>query len=116
MLKTYKLKWTQNVKSDLLNIVDYIKRDSPSIAKNVYHFGEMPPFNIPDIYFRFIELLQDRFLPERRLGRLKQFTHYYSSNFRFGHHLATGVQNCKTLEEAAETAMIFFNKTREPKS
>ncbi len=36
MLKTYKLKWTQNAKSDLLNIVDYIKSDNPSIAKDVY--------------------------------------------------------------------------------
>lgn len=84
------------------------------IAKGIYHFETMPEINIPDIYFRFIELLQERFLPERRLGRLKQFTHYYSSNFPFGHHLASGVQNSKTLEEAAETAMDFFNTTREP--
>ncbi len=84
------------------------------IAKGIYHFETMPEINIPDIYFRFIELLQERFLPERRLGRLKQFTHYYSSNFPFGHHLASGVQNSKTLEEAAGTAMEFFNTTREP--
>ena len=83
------------------------------IAKNVYHFNSVPEINIPDIYFRFIELLQDRFLPERRLGRLKQFTHYYSNNFLFGHHLASGVQNSRTLDEAAETATNFFNKTRE---
>ncbi len=83
------------------------------IAKTIYHYDTSPEINIPDIYFRFIELLQERFLPERRLGRLKQFTHYYSSNFSFGHHLATGVQNSKSLEEAAETAMVFFNTTRE---
>ena len=83
------------------------------IAKEVYHFGETAGINIPEIYFRFVELLQERFFPERRLGRLKQFTHYYSSNFKFGHHLASGVQNSKTLEEAADTARNFFNKTRE---
>ena len=83
------------------------------IAKNVYHFGEIPVINIPDIYFRFIALLKERFFPERRLGRLKQFTHYYSSNFAFGHHLASGVQNSKTIEEAAGIALEFFNKTRE---
>jgi nifR3 family TIM-barrel protein len=83
------------------------------IAKEVYHFGEKPRINIPDVYFRFVELLQERFFPERRLGRLKKFTHYYSSNFKFGHHLASGVQNCQTLEEAADTARKFFNKTRE---
>ena len=83
------------------------------IAKDVYHFDNEPEVNIPDIYFRFIELLKDRFLPERRLGRLKQFTHYYSSNFRFGHHLASAVQNSKTLDEAAEAALSFFNTIRE---
>ena len=83
------------------------------IAKVVYLYDITPEINLPEIYFRFIELLRERFLPERRLGRLKQFTHYYSSNFTFGHHLASGVQNSKTLEEAAETAMVFFNTTRE---
>lgn len=63
---------------------------------------------IRSIYFRFIELLKERFLPERRLGRLKQFTHYYAGNFTFGHHLATGIQKCKTLEEAGEKAAAFF--------
>lgn len=83
------------------------------IAKDVYHFGEIPEINIPDIYFRFIDLLKARFFPERRLGRLKQFTHYYSSNYAFGHHLASGVQNSKTIEEAVEVALDFFNKTQE---
>jgi tRNA-dihydrouridine synthase B len=83
------------------------------IAKDVYHFSDMAEIDIPGIYLRFVELLKERFLPERRLGRLKQFTHYYSSNFVFGHHLASGVQNSRTLEEAAETATNFFNKTRE---
>jgi len=36
MSKTYKLKWTQNAKSDLLNIIEYIKIDSLSRAQDVY--------------------------------------------------------------------------------
>lgn len=36
MSKAYKLKWTTSAKDDLLNIVTYIKRDSPSIANDVY--------------------------------------------------------------------------------
>lgn len=36
MSKIYKLKWTTSAKDDLLNIVTYIKRDSPSIANDVY--------------------------------------------------------------------------------
>ena len=34
--KKYKLQWTTNAKNDLLDIVEYIKRDSPSNAKSVY--------------------------------------------------------------------------------
>jgi len=34
--KQYKLQWTTNAKNDLLDIVEYIKRDSPSNAKSVY--------------------------------------------------------------------------------
>ena len=36
MSKTYKLQWTTNAKDDLLNIVAYIKQDSPSIANDIY--------------------------------------------------------------------------------
>jgi len=35
--KIYKLQWTTNAKDDLLNIVEYIKKDNPNSAKNVYH-------------------------------------------------------------------------------
>lgn len=36
MSKTYKIEWTTNAKNDLLNIVEYIKNDSPSAANEVY--------------------------------------------------------------------------------
>ncbi len=36
MSKTYKLKWTTNAKNDLLNIIAYIKKDSPGIANEIY--------------------------------------------------------------------------------
>ncbi|MEA1917115.1 MAG: type II toxin-antitoxin system RelE/ParE family toxin [Campylobacterota bacterium] len=36
MSKTYKLQWTTNAKDDLLNIVSYIKKDSPNIANDTY--------------------------------------------------------------------------------
>jgi len=36
MSKIYKVKWTSNAKEDLLNIVDYIKKDSLSAAREVY--------------------------------------------------------------------------------
>ena len=36
MNRTYKVKWTSNAKEDLLNIVDYIKKDSLSSARKIY--------------------------------------------------------------------------------
>lgn len=36
MSQTYKLQWTLNAKNDLLSILDYIKRESPSNANIVY--------------------------------------------------------------------------------
>jgi len=36
MSKIYKLQWTTNAKDDLLNIVAYIKKESPSAANDIY--------------------------------------------------------------------------------
>lgn len=36
MSKIYKVKWTSNAKEELLNIVDYLKKDSLSAARKVY--------------------------------------------------------------------------------
>lgn len=66
-----------------------------------------------DIYFRFIELLEDRFRLERRLGRLKQFTHYFAQSFTFGHQLASSVQTSKNMDEAIERTTLFFMKTEQ---
>lgn len=79
------------------------------IARDVYgaDIGIRPAKK--DIYSRFVSLVSERFLPERRLGRLKQFTHYYAGNFRFGHHLASAVQNSRSMKEASEKAALFFD-------
>ncbi|MGD9719089.1 MAG: type II toxin-antitoxin system RelE/ParE family toxin [Sulfurimonadaceae bacterium] len=36
MSKTYTLQWTTNAKNDLVNIVAYIKTDSPTAANEIY--------------------------------------------------------------------------------
>jgi len=61
-----------------------------------------------DIYFRFADLLESQFAPERRLGRLKQFTTYYADSYAYGHHLASSVQSSSSLEQARERAADFF--------
>ncbi|MBC8208826.1 MAG: tRNA-dihydrouridine synthase family protein [Desulfobulbaceae bacterium] len=63
------------------------------------------------IYFRFVELLHERFRPERRLGRLKQFTHLYGTGLSFGHHLASAVQTSLSMAEAEDRAAQYFAKS-----
>jgi tRNA-dihydrouridine synthase len=72
--------------------------------------GEVPPPApcLPAVYGRFAELLAESFAPERRLGRLKEFTHYFAQNYAFGHTLASAVQGSRSVEEAMERAGAFF--------
>jgi nifR3 family TIM-barrel protein len=81
------------------------------LAHGLYNLGpEVGAVNKPALYLRFIELLEESFLPERRLGRLKEFTHYFAKNYPFGHSLASAVQSSGTLEEAKVRACCFFAK------
>ena len=81
------------------------------LAHGLYGLGpEVGEVNKPALYLRFIELLEESFLPERRLGRLKEFSHYFAKNYPFGHHLASAVQSSGSLGEARERACIFFAK------
>lgn len=65
------------------------------------------------LYGRFTDLLEERFPAERRLGRLKQFTHYYARNYQFGHLLAISVQKSETLSAAKRQAEQFFASLRD---
>ena len=69
-----------------------------------------PAVHLPAVYDRFLDLLNEHFRPERRLGRLKQFTTYFARNYAFGHHLAMKVQASNSVEEAWERANRFFTK------
>jgi len=79
------------------------------IAKELYNM-DVPRQNIdlPVIYRHVLKELTARFRSERRLGRLKEFTHYFARNYSFGHHLASAVQSSKTVDEAWERAASFF--------
>ena len=67
-----------------------------------------PAVFLPAVYRTFIDFLNRHFRPEHRLGRLKQFTHYFAQNYQFGHHLASKVQASMSLDEARERADLFF--------
>jgi len=79
------------------------------IAREVYGSElALPLVSKPQLYLRFLALLEESFLPERRLGRFKEFSHYFASNYQFGHRLASAVQSSATLEQARERALEFF--------
>lgn len=83
------------------------------IAREVYgcNIAEQVVF-LPDVYGSFIELINHLFMPERRLGRLKEFTHYFARNYQFGHLLSSRIQGSNSVEKAQEMANIFFESNR----
>jgi tRNA-dihydrouridine synthase B len=68
-----------------------------------------PAVSLPAVFRVFYENLAF-FRPAYRLGRLKEFTHYFARNYAFGHHLASRVQSSTTMEEARQRAELFFEQ------
>jgi len=67
-----------------------------------------PIVSLPLLYGSYIDMITRLFRPEHRLGRLKQFTHYFAQNYSFGHSLASRVQSSASMDEARERADAFF--------
>jgi len=78
------------------------------IARDVFGCAvPAPAVSLPAVYADFVGHLS-AFRPEYRLGRLKEFTHYFARNYKFGHHLASRVQASSSVDEARERAALFF--------
>jgi nifR3 family TIM-barrel protein len=69
--------------------------------------------SLPDVYAAFVEALNADFRPIYRLGRLKEFTHYFARNYKFGHSFACKIQSSSNMDEAMERAGAFFAKNSE---
>jgi tRNA-dihydrouridine synthase B len=79
------------------------------IARIVYGCANAEPtVSLPMLYNHFIDSINELFRPEYRLGRLKEFTHYFAQNYKFGHHLASRVQSSTSVDDARERAALFF--------
>jgi tRNA-dihydrouridine synthase len=61
------------------------------------------------VWFDFYHHVLEDFTPERALGKIKEFTVYYSSNFMFGHELFRKVQPAGDLETLYQRADAFFS-------
>ncbi len=82
------------------------------IAREVYGVGPaQKKRDSAELYAHYVTLLEQRFAPERRLGRLKHFTRYFAASFQFGHHLASSVQNSNNIEQARQRAADFFARS-----
>jgi tRNA-dihydrouridine synthase len=83
------------------------------IARNLFGSDIMEPaVSLPELYTSFLALLNEHYRPEYRLGRLKEFTHYFARNYKFGHYLASKVQSSSSIDEARERAWMFFATTQ----
>jgi nifR3 family TIM-barrel protein len=79
------------------------------IARDVYGSSiSEQKIILPAVFDKFIDLITELFRPERRLGRLKEFTNYFAGNYKFGHQLRSGIQSSRSMEEARARAKIFF--------
>jgi tRNA-dihydrouridine synthase B len=78
------------------------------IARDVYGCTiDQPTVSLPTVYGSFIDHLE-LYRPEYRLGRLKEFTHYFARNYQFGHLLASRVQSSASVDDVRERAALFF--------
>jgi tRNA-dihydrouridine synthase B len=74
-------------------------------------FAGYPPVEIhyPEIWDRLYRYTLEDLPPERAIGRIKEFTAYFSMNFFFGHQLYKGSQKSRNLTELREAAMRFLD-------
>jgi nifR3 family TIM-barrel protein len=83
------------------------------IARELYDCTIVGPAVFPPVvYGNFIDLINELFRPERRLGRLKEFTHYFARNYKFGHQLSSRIQGSNSVDQARERAALFFENNR----
>jgi len=79
------------------------------LASELYGVARATPgCGRPALFGRFLSLVEESFAPERRLGRIKQFTEYFSQTYPFGHNLAAAVQASRSVAEVRERATAFF--------
>jgi len=67
-----------------------------------------------EIWERFYRYVNDDFPPEKAIGRIREFTAYYSRNFFYGHELFRSAQGAKSLEGLHAKATAFLSKNPRP--
>ena len=68
-----------------------------------------PAIDYKEVWLRFFNYTCEDFPPEKSIGRIKEFTIYYSKNFFFGHELFRAVQPSPDLLALKDRAIAFFD-------
>lgn len=68
----------------------------------------LPEMQHAAIWDRLYRYTLEDLPPERALGRLKEFSAYFSKNFFFGHELYKGTLKARSVTEVREAAARFF--------
>jgi len=66
-----------------------------------------------EIWRRMHGYIIEDFEPVRRLGRMVEFTEFFSRNYAFGNDLFTAVRTSATMDQAVERADLFFGQGHE---
>jgi tRNA-dihydrouridine synthase len=69
----------------------------------------IPEINHAEIWDRLYRYTLEDLPPERAVGRLKEFTAYFSNNFVFGHELHKRCLRARKVHEVREAAMHFLD-------
>ncbi len=67
-----------------------------------------PQIDYMEVWDRLYRYTLEDMRPERAIGRIKEFTAYFSNNFFFGHELFKRTQNARSVSEARDAAMKFL--------
>jgi tRNA-dihydrouridine synthase B len=71
--------------------------------------GQKVELDYQEVWERLYGYVLEDFPPEKALGRMKEFTAYFSRNFFFGHLLFRGAQGAASLEVLHERAITFLS-------
>jgi tRNA-dihydrouridine synthase B len=71
--------------------------------------GEAAPVDYRDVWTRFYEYTCEDFIPEKAIGRLKEFTAYFARNFIYGHELFRKLQSAPDLATIKNRAIEFLS-------
>jgi len=72
--------------------------------------GLVPPaIDYAVVWKTYFDYVNEDFPPEKAIGRLKEFTKYYSANLFFGQQLKSAGQSATSLEMLHDRVMAFLN-------